>query len=601
MSIYLKIKNWRYFYDFTLFAAAVGLYSPSLWNGFVGDDYLYFIDNRFIGNFEVGYILLHGAIGYDYCPLRDLSLAFDHLLWGKNPFGFHLTNLIIFGSTTVALKHLITRVCDLLADRGEERLEPAIPQLQAFLAALLFAIHPVQLEVVYAVYNRGALLTNLFFIFSCLAFIRFLRNDQRRLRSYSTALFWCVCTFMSREYGIILPLVLLLLVAFHEPSRRISTCFRTAPFFILAAIFYLVFRQYAVNADYIASSAAPLLSQMLVKAATAFKIMLYYPLRIFFYEIDVSRNQDFSNPLTVTAALCVAGALFAAFAVRRRHPRLLFFLLFYLVCLIPVLNFFDTYPIVADRYNYLPGLGLFCLFTAIPFHGWKRCLPVALIAVTLVIVLATQRLLAHWKDNVSYWGKMATIYPSSYAFGRLAGVLYKEDRQLEAKEALHMAQLVSTGANDEVDIGDRYFEQKQYEDAIRIYSSALSKMGEKKTVPAPDQNMVFNPRIYMDKLYSNLATSYFNTGDFQNALHFFQEAIKLEPRVAILRNNFGALYATMGNYPAALREFELAATLDPDYGDALINLAKFYRLSGNLVKEKECTEVLRTRFPHLLK
>lgn len=602
MNWYQKIKSSRYFYDFILFTVAVGLYSPSLMNGFVGDDFIYFIGNHHISTFDVRTILLHGAIGSDYCPLRDLSFALDYLAWGENPFGFHLTNLVLFGGTAVAVKHLISRISVLLEDRGEQGEESPIPEMQAFLAALLFAIHPVQQEVVYAVYNRGALLTNLFFILSCVAFIRFLRSGQSRICTYITAFFWCICTFMSREYGIILPLVLVLLAAFHEPSRRVSTFFRTIPFFIAAAVFYFVFQQYAVDAAYIAPTTAPSLSDVLSKIAVAAKIVLYYPLRLTSFEIPVSRNIDFvSNLITVVAVLLVAGALFAAYAVRRQHPRLMFFLLFYLVCLVPVLNFFNTEPIVADRYAYLPGLGLFCAITAIPFLGWRKYIPIACIALTIFLVVVTQRFLFYWKDDISYWGQMVAKYRSSIAYGRLGSALFRENRIIEAEEALVMARIFSTGAVDDVTTGDRYKQHEYYEQAIQAYNSALAKMAAKKTVPSPEQAVLANKGVAMDILYSNLASSYFNSGDHENALRYFEQAVKLKPRQATLHNSIGAIYALTGNYHAARQKFEQAAVLDSGYGPAFLNLVKIYRIMGDEPKEKEYSEILRVRFPHLFK
>lgn len=601
MNKYRNLIGHRYFYDLILFAVAVGLYSPSLMNGFVGDDYIYFIGNRHISAFNLKTILLHGAIGSDYCPLRDLSFAFDYLIWGKNPFGFHLTNLVLFGVTAVALKHLISSISGLLADYGGQIKEAAVPELQAFLAAMLFTIHPIQQEVVYAVYNRGALLTNLFFMLSCFAFIRFLQSDQSRVTSYSAALFWCVCTFMSREYGIILPLVLLLLVVFHEPSRNLPTFLRTIPFFIAAVAFYFIFQQYAVNADYIAPATTLQLSEVLSKISVAFKIMLYYPLRLLSFEIPVSRNfSTASNFIAVIAVLITAGSLFSAFLLRRRYPRFLFFLLFYLVCLIPVLNLFDTYPIVADRYAYLPGLGLFCIVTSIPFNGWKRYLPVACIILSLAMVMVTQQYLGYWKNDVSYWTKLATKYRSSYAFGRLGGALLREGRRIEAEEALVMARILSTGASDDVAVGDRYFKKDYYEKAIQAYNSALSKLSNSSTEPSPEKAMVFNTRVSMDKLYSNLATSYYNIGNFHNALLYYEKAVKLKPQIATLQNNLGAVYAVTGNYPAALASFEQAAKIDSDYGPAIVNLAKIHRILGNAVKEREYIEILRKRFPKLL-
>ena len=621
------IRNSRYFYDCLLFVVAVGLYSPSLMNGFVGDDYIYFIGNRPISSFDVRTILLHGAIGSDYCPLRDLSLALDYLVWGEYPFGFHLTNLLLYGITAVAVKYLFTRFSDLLAGPGEVRKETFFSEFQIFLAALLFAIHPIHREVVYAVYNRGALLTTLFSILSCLAFMRFLQGAGKGGRSYCAAFFWCICAFMSREYGIILPLILVLLVGFHEPSRRLSMFLRTGPFFIAAAIFYFVFRQYAIDASYIQPATVPFLSDAFSKLTVAFKIVMYYPARMSAFEISSSRYfGSVSNFITAAAVLIVAVGLFAGYSLRRRHPRFLFSLLFYLICLIPVLNFFNTEPVVSDRYVYLPSLGLFFLITAIPFQAWKRFIPVACLVLVSFWVMVTFRSMGYWNNDVAYWERYAPKYRYSYLYARLGGAYFKANNLAGAQKAFNMARFLSEGVKDDLLMADLCLKIGYYDGAIVAYKAALSKNIEspkkeeredvlhsnlavayyrtrdfRSAIIHFERSMERNPANASVELYSDLAASYYNIGDFQNALHYYKQAITLNPRIASLHNNVGGLNAEMGNYREAVHSFELAAVLDPDYGSAFLNLARSYRDMGHVVKEREYAEVLRVRFPDLLK
>lgn len=413
MNRLTNILSGRGWHDLVLFVVSAGLYSPSLMNGFVGDDYIYFIGNRYISTFDVKTILMHGAIGYDYCPLRDLSLAIDYLAWGENPFGFHLTNLVLYGITVVAVKYLFVRFSELLQDGLATPEATDASGTGAFLAAMLFAIHPIHREVVYAVHNRGALLTTLFCIFSCLAFISFLRLDRSRPRYYAAAFLWCVCAFMSREYGLILPLVLLLLVAFHQPSRNLRRYLSLTPFFMAGALFYCIFRHYAVDACYVMPSSEPLLRDLFAKLVVAFKIIVYYPASMFALDLPVNAYFDpGSKTIAFVSFLVVAALTCIAYAVRRRHPGLLFALLLYLACLIPVMNFFNTDPVVSDRYAYLPGLGIFFAIKAIPYQSWKRYIPVICLILISVWVVATYKFMACWKDDAAYRKRFSPTAPT---------------------------------------------------------------------------------------------------------------------------------------------------------------------------------------------
>lgn len=626
MTRLTNILSGRGWHDLVLFIVSAGLYSPSLMNGFVGDDYIYFIGNRYISSFDLKTILLHGAIGSDYCPLRDLSFALDYLVWGENPFGFHLMNLLLFGITAVAVKHLFIRLSELLADGLEQPEETDSYVIVPFLAALLFALHPIHREVVYAVYNRGALLTALFSVLSCLAFISFLRGDRFRTRHYAAAFFLCVCAFMSREYGIILPLVLLLLAAFHQPSRNLYRFLATIPFFMAAALFYLIFRQFAIDASYIMPSPAPFLHGALSKLAIAFKIIVYYPVKMIGVELPVS---SFFGPdpdlIALIAAVVTVAALTVVYMARRRHPRLLFSLLLYLVCLLPVLNFFKTYPIVADRYVYLPGLWLFFAVTAFPFRGWKRYVLLTCVVVVSIWSITTVRYMWFWRNDVVYWGRLVSIYRMPTLYARLGAAHFRERNHVAAREAFSLARSFATSVTDKLLIGDTCVRIGYREGAILAYEDAISKAGESGAALFPvgfhvslanayygegdfrraiihyEQAMKLKPGIAGGDFYSNLATAYYNTGDLRNALRYFELAIEQNPRVAALHNNVGALRAESGDYAAAIKSLELATTLDPGYGQAFLNLARTYRDMGDVENGNRYAGVLRSRFPHLLR
>src|SRR5512138_3095470 len=84
-----------------LFLLVCAVFGNSLLNGFVWDDYFYMVNNRVYVDFDLARIWLSLANGVEYLPVRDMSYALDYAIWGNNPLGFHLANVVLYGITTV--------------------------------------------------------------------------------------------------------------------------------------------------------------------------------------------------------------------------------------------------------------------------------------------------------------------------------------------------------------------------------------------------------------------------------------------------------------------------------------------------------------------
>ena len=134
---------------FILLILTIGVYSNTLKNGFVFDDYFIIIDNIFIKDWKN----LSGLLSKDYFsrsgeatyrPVVTLSYFVDYSLWGLKPYGYHLTNVLIHSVNAVLVFLFV-----LLLIKGRRA---------AFLAALLFAVHPVLTEAVNAISLREDLL-----------------------------------------------------------------------------------------------------------------------------------------------------------------------------------------------------------------------------------------------------------------------------------------------------------------------------------------------------------------------------------------------------------------------------------------------------------
>jgi len=578
--------------DILLFLIVFAVFGSSLRNGFVGGDLIYYIGNEIISSFDIGTMLLTGALTVDYCPLRDISLALDYLVWGENPFGFHLTNLILYGFSVVAARYLFSGLQsvvagDLEADKDlQTRMAP-------FLAALLFAVLPAHGEVVYAVNNRGVILAGLFFSLSCILFLRYMQHESRKNRYYAGSLFFFTASVLSKEYSIILPLVLVLFAAYGDRSKRARYLVSTIPFFLISGLLFFVFRTIAVSARFIPQSSESLLAEVTSRAAVAIQIAAYYLFRMLNAEkVGILIGSSFPaapQVLTLFSLVVLAAVLSAAIVLRKRFPQLLFGFILYLIFLIPVLNFFKTYPVTADRFAYLPSLGLFFTITAVSHTQRIRLVAVLCSILAVFWAAMSMQQTVYWKDNITYWEYITSIEPTSEAYSSLGSAYLKNNDSLKAREAfLKARQNLPANAGSRV-LGDILFMLGDNQGAIQAFEKALE---QNKTSSEHHEKLDW-------QFYNNLATAYKNVGDPAAALRNLELSLALKPDSAGLYNSLGALYGEMKQYDRAIRAFEKSMSLDPAYGFAPLNLAKTYLVMGDRANAARYLALVRERFPQL--
>jgi Tfp pilus assembly protein PilF len=586
----LKVKEYRQ--DIFLFLSAFVVFGTSLFNGFVGDDLIYFIGNDRIKSFDIKTILLSGALEVDYCPLRDLSLGLDYLLWGETPMGFHLTNLFLYGVTIVAIKYLYLSLQSFLvypASPPTHRLYVNAP----FIAALLFAFHPVHGEVVFAASNRGVLLSGLFFTLSCTLFLHCMRRGGHQNLFYAGSLVCYVASVLSKEYAIILPLILVLFAAYGEDSSRVRNFVRSIPFFLISVVLFISFRAIALSARFIPKSAENLTTEIGTKLITAIQIIAYYLFRMLNLEkIGIYLSSVFSTlpqAFLYFSLIIVGIILFAVYALRKRLPSLQFGFLFYLVCLIPVLNFFKTSPVTADRFAYLPSIGL--LFAATSVSSMRRSRSVAVLVTVVVMYWAflSWGQTSIWKDNVAYWEHITGIDPTPESYSHLGNAYLKNNDKIRSRESfMNALRILPDNADSKVQ-GELRFMLGDNPGAISAFERAIEE-----DVSFPGRRGQLNWSFF-----NNVATAYKNVGNLTAARRYLEHAVSLKSGSASLHNSLGALYGEMKLYDLSIKEFETSMTLDPGYGFASLNLARTYLLLKDHKNAERYLILVRENFPQL--
>lgn len=357
---------------------------PVLQNGFVNwDDDRNLIANphyRGLGWAQLRWMFTDLSMGH-YQPLSWMTLGLDYLLWGMDPFGYHLTSLILHGANAAIFYFVALRL--LSAAFGKPIVSGELPlQIAVGFAALLFAIHPLRVEsVAWATEQRGVL-AGLFFLLSLLCYLRantVSEDSSTRLKWMIGAVTTYGLSLLSKASGVALPVVLLVLDVY--PLGRLSGGLREwlgaknralwwekLPFLVLALAAVAIAPMAAQEAGAMRGRGEYGIVFGIAQALFGLAFYLWKPLipaglsPLYAVVSDAVPatwpflpSQELILALSVVVALAVSIALFL---LRRRWPAGLANWVCYAALLAPVLGIVQIgAQIVADRYSYLPSLG----------------------------------------------------------------------------------------------------------------------------------------------------------------------------------------------------------------------------------------------------
>src|SRR5436853_897881 len=349
----------------------VAAFLPALQNQFVNwDDAANFLDNphyRGLGWSQLRWMWSAFHKGH-WIPLTWMTLGLDYLLWGMNPFGYHLTSLVLHAANAIVFYFVAFRILGLAlpdaGDRGRAGLA-----LAAGFAALLFALHPLRVESVAWATERRDVLSGLFYLLTILAYLRACERAERARGWYWGAVGLFACALLSKSMTVSLPVVLLILDVYplrrlggpigwwSERARRVYL--EKIPFVLLAggasAIAFLALFQIhnMVGLDQLSLPGR--------LAISAYNLSFYLwktvlPLNLSpLYEL---RGVNAWAPPFLLGYGVVLAITALALALLRRVPGLAATWLAYVIILLPVLGIFQNGPqIAADRYTYLACLG----------------------------------------------------------------------------------------------------------------------------------------------------------------------------------------------------------------------------------------------------
>ncbi|MEW6324759.1 MAG: tetratricopeptide repeat protein [Nitrospirota bacterium] len=520
------VRPWR---QALLLAGVVGLaYAGALPNGFVWDDRLQIVANPHLeGAAELpGYFVQFSqslnfpAPQLTYRPFFLVSLLIDHAAWGLQPFGYHLTNLLLHLINT----WLVFRLGSMLAGSP----------LAGLWAGLLFGLHPVQTEAVDWISGRTEAIAALFVLLAMVCDWQWSRSQGWRAMVWGAATVAAtVCALLSKETAIVLPLALLLRAWLTGEGAPRPAALR-ALLVALPVVVYLLIRLSTMS-NMIQSASERDWGGLIVTAAAA---MLEY-LRLIVWPLNLTAAHDFRflNPTAGRLLGVIAGSIGAAMALwwLRRWRFVAFGLMWAMAFLLPsfALLLVGRGYLITERSLYVPMAGL-----AVG-GGWLAARALGALRASyrqrgaaagwagLAIVLAGMAWAVStrhqaWHDELSLWIDAVAKAPASgFARHNLAVELDRRGRAAEAVEVLRDGlRQVPDDLEIMVTLGEVSFNLGDVPTAAQLFQSAMRRDDGR-----PDP-------IVMARAYYGWGLVQYNQGSGESARRAWEAAIRLNPRHA---------------------------------------------------------------------
>ncbi len=603
-------QRFAWIWPLVVLSVALACYANSLEGVLLFDDLNSIVKNRLVREGDVGRIFSTaswwGELGYGrlYRPITTLSFAANYLLGGIDPAGYHLVNLLLHAAVSLLLFRLFGKLS------GSSHL--------AFLAALLFAAHPVHTEAVTSVVGRAEELAALFALASWLFLLKARAAEGRQCLWLPAASVTLATGFLAKESaGTILGAIVCAdLIYYRRHGERILAVLRRwLPQYValLGGLVLVVILRTLVLGEIVTTpdtmdnviAKAPLAAHYLTAVAVVglYAARLFWPFRLsadYSYPQIELVSSPFDPAFVFGLLLIVAAAGLFWWSLGRR-PVVAFSLAFSASTFVLASNMVITIgTIMAERLLYLPSAG-FCLLVACAVEGLaRRLVPQprkARIGALLCVVLLTaawgratwvrNRI---WLEPRVFFEAMVRDAPRSARSHRELALVYSrlgrhEDALAEMKRSLA---LKPDDATTLYNLGNVMMRAGRYQEAIGAYTRSLARkpdfvqamtnlgnaysaVGDEASARRWFENgLRLAPGSAL--LNMNLANSLFRQGLIQEAEERYRRAARLDPRSANIHRNYASLLYATGRYQEAAEQYRQAAALDPASPAAYVGL-----------------------------
>lgn len=587
-------KHNRFFLLLIVLLSVIGFYSPTLKNGFIYlDDDTHILENTTIRALSANHIqkIFTTTVDRVYAPLTFLSFAFEYHFFKYEPFIYHLNNLLLHLAVSALVFYLAIRL--------------GLSDISAFIAALLFGIHPMHVESVAWITERKDVLYAFFYMLALHSYWEYL--DKRKIIFYLSSIIFGFLSILSKPMALSLPLVLFLCDWFKKRPFDKSMLIDKIPHFVY--IVPIAWITYSLNARIPGEN---IHSGFIIWVWTC----VFY-IHKFFYPVTLVPMYALPEPITISNPHYFGAVglliLFAVILLRLRHnPWVIFAALFYFLSMFFLFRYDNAVDknIVADRFIYLPCLGI-CFLVG---HAAEKLLKQkAIQKIVFFALVLTAGLLGTktfhqtqlWKDNILFWNHELKHYPKNpTAYGN-RGEAYKDIGKYDLamadfNNAIAADSKYAEGYNSRGQLyaarGNMRAAENDFLKAIELnsrFDEAYNNLGIVYLMKEDPKQAVlyFQKAVHIDprnvEAHTNLGNFYYDQQKFDEALIHFEKVLALNPNSATGHNKRGLIYGMRQKYDLALRDFNQSIDLDPSNSEAYTNRGIVFEQLKMLAKALE--------------
>lgn len=609
------------------------VYFNTIENQFVFDDESLIQNNesirgmQYIPGYFTGEEGFHKVIGRYYRPVVSSTYAIDYSLWGLNPKGFHITNILIHVIATLILFSLLIHLF------GRDRRGV----YASFLGTVIFAVHTIHTEAVSWVSGRTDSIVTLFFFAAFLFFIKYREQKQTSDKYLFLTLLMYLLGLLSKEMIITFPVIVFLYDTIIGKKSFKELLAKPKPYIWIfsVTVFYLIIRYLALmelpereSYLYFIGKDGMTVFATMIKTIPVYVKLLFVPTQLLYHYNGYipDSNSIFESSVIITL-LVVVGFILYAIIVRKQFPIISFAILFFFVSMLPVMNIIPTMNLMAERFLYMPSLAISLL------AGWlyfkfestkaKDVVAIAIIAVSCVYAYLTLERNKDWVDNDTLYAtgegidanvllvNAGNIFANRTEYDEAAA---RYRRAIEIREqsvlAHHNLGLIHLIRHEldsaeyrfkrgiEIDslAPDGYYQlagvyrlQGRLEEAEQILERLQSIAPDYKgssellrSIRAGQEPEIDYMKNQIVALKNRQSFQFYNEGKFQEAIALLRELIEINPNdEGGYLNNLAMCYEAIGNLDSAKILFLDAINLGQDNINALAGLANVELQLGN--------------------
>jgi tetratricopeptide (TPR) repeat protein len=553
------------------------VYFNALFNAFVFDDIFQVLENQWIRDIRnIPAIFSQSVWGFNskasvlhyYRPLMHLIYTFNYYLFGLKPWGFHLVNIVLHAGVSVLV---FVIALQLLRESHFSHVNTYLSP--PFIAALLFATHPIHTEVVTWV---AAVPELSFTFFSLLSLYLYIRSEKGSRSSYIVSLVSYAFALFSKETALTLPIILVAYdFTLREGSpRSLKEHFRRYIPYLTVTGLYLMVRSYGLR------DVAPVKKVFELSVyeyvLNVFSFFSHYAAKLIF-PIHLNAYHIF-HPITSILetegllALCIAVIFTVLLAIALKKNKPVFFsLILVAVPLIPTFYIIGNSEVgISERYLYLPSFG-FVLLLAIIADKIRVNKPEMTVGLGLLFAVliglysfGTVSRNIIWKDEYTFFTDTVKKSPDSAILHEaLSSVLFNRgDTDESIRESLQALKLNPSYAAAHIDLGAAYNKKGWLDKSVEHFLLALQ----------------LKPLSW--EAYHGLGVTYLNLGRVDEAIEQLETALRLNPGFADARKNICIAYMQKGLFDKAIEHCRIEVEINPTDAQAHYLLGAAYKAKG---------------------